>query len=60
MLRKRLPKWLQTTAQERALLIKLGEAVGRDPIPDHDRAVQLLSPLGHQGQWHLWPKCRKV
>jgi len=28
MLRKRLPKWLQTTAQERALLVKLGEAVG--------------------------------
>jgi putative transposase len=28
MLRKRLPKWLQTTAEERALLIKLGEAVG--------------------------------
>jgi len=28
MLRKRLPKWLQTTAEERALLVKLGEAVG--------------------------------
>jgi len=28
MLRKRLPKWLQTTAEERALLIKLGKAVG--------------------------------
>jgi len=28
MLRKRLPKWLQTTAEDRALLIKLGEAVG--------------------------------
>ena len=28
MLRKRFPKWLQTTAEERALLIKLGEAVG--------------------------------
>jgi putative transposase len=28
MLRKRLPKWVPTTAEERALLVKLGQAVG--------------------------------
>src|SRR6266566_1910128 len=28
MLRRRLPKWVQTTTEERSLLVKLGEAVG--------------------------------
>ena len=48
MLRKRLRKWLRTTPEECALLVRLGEAVG----PGVSRLLRIV-----QYNWYPPPRC---